>query len=1733
MADDLIESADDDDEEEDEEDDGNEKAKMSGLLRSLMLNCLSAKTPVALLHGLERQGNRMMAFCSGTENFHYKIHANVERVLSAALEEDEDEEEEDESFMKEFEAFSKKAKDKKLLREGSELRAFLAVRFAKQTIPKLAGQNKQTVELMQLVVKVLVLEEVMLQQIPLQHRCFETIEASDWKFMETVSNGLERFLGILGTDLGNFMKAGSLDKFDVVVSDLFDGRLYRHLFHIVVEQGLSENKKEVLEKFFGFQKWIIEIIKFMWSESGAKDGFFPIKMGGLVDLDGISPPEMPDPRKPLSKPQIQKNSSDLLQYLMADEQFATLQIVDAEDAQDGQELWETHNWGRGAAVSTVDMEQKMEDNKAEAEFKRRQAQKKKITAYDIEFQRKFALKRRQQALRALHTYSKSLTGSDKMHPPIIMAEKKEEVKKEEKKEEKISKKHQELLHQRHLEATAKLKENDASQYKSWEKQIDSFADIIDPAKMEKELLDLLLGFQRVVDTFAGFPAVCNSFKTHEMQAKVLLKIIKNVKAGLKKMQPSKLPDQQAQVKSLVIYCFCLAEETYKAYKSEVDGKNIKLLQEFLQCIGFPSTAKRIFEAWKEYQIKDFESKFAFEPPERDGKDAKGGKDDKKGKKDDKKDAKKDDKKDKKDKKDDKKDKKDSKKDDKDDKKAPTSKEEVESDCQQYLSKKQDEVYWAPSGEDAEDEAGFQLKYMGPYMERTTGTAKDDHDPPRVHFRPDKWQKDLLDIVDANESALVLAPTASGKTFICYYVMDKVLRADNDGVAVYVAPSKALVNQVSAEVYARFSSKTYPAHSKNELLGVFLREYNSAGGVFEEGKWKQCQVLVTIPHILELILLSNCHQDWVKRLRWVVFDEVHCIGQQESGTQWEHTMQMIPCPFLALSATVANPASFHQWNADVAKLKGTPKVHFVQHKERWNDLYKHVFLKKELRPVHPFCCLLEEAVREDGFASDFTMTPSEVYELYNACVRILGKQTKVFEELKPAKFFSNVTAGYLTKKVVIQWEGQMKCDIEKLMKEGTITSELFHEILSALGRRELEEVDDKEDGVTSKGPSYMQPAVIFDLCKKLDKSQNLPAIIFNFHRTEINQMLKGLCEEMLNLQRHKYYGTEEAEYRTKEIMKRRWADYERKHKQWEAAQKQGKSQKSAGGGEEISGEGKEGRSGKQEVEEFDDDKEDEPIPPTDIAEDIDPEFTFHSPKALGQWQEDIEEMFKELHFQKTPKYLVDALRRGIGMHHEGCKTKYREKVEVLFRRGFLRVVFATGTLGLGINMPCRSTVFCGDSLELTSLMFRQMSGRAGRRGFDLQGQVIFMDLPFAKMQRLVSSELPILAGLFKLSATNILRCLQEWHNLDEQMALLEQEGGKTQVARSKKDIATCLGATFKLPFFSREHADLQSEMVYFTRFSIEFLMKEQLLSESGMPRGLSGMVTHLFDIEPANFLLNRILLSGGLHDYLTKESKSVKKDVRSSHLTVKLAGILSFLMYRQRVPRIAPQKTIRKKHLPSAECPYLKPLPDKLLATVQAYNSEVFSLFQHFAWATASKRKLQGEDYELPYTRKAFVDAWDPRGEPFDKEPPFKDKYIGQIVRFRARSPLAAVAGVGDHFGHPFDLVNTVRPCLHLDPCSLPMLLPARPVTSMKEATIEPTSSYIVDFLLHGKLKNLWNDNRINATEAYKKVSGFNMTLKMMVGAMEKFVTTQDADKDIVLVTLKALMDEIKERLSSA
>ena len=182
---------------------------------------------------------------------------------------------------------------------------------------------------------------------------------------------------------------------------------------------------------------------------------------------------------------------------------------------------------------------------------------------------------------------------------------------------------------------------------------------------------------------------------------------------------------------------------------------------------------------------------------------------------------------------------------------------------------------------------FQLRYYGPYMSRNMDSRPDD----RVPFEPDGWQRAVLDEVDADNSVFVVAPTSSGKTFISFYAMEQVLRRDDSSVLVYLAPTKALVNQIAAEIQARFSKK-YPRTARS-TWAIHTRDYRVNDPV-------SCQILVTVPHILQIMLLAPENaRSWSTRVKRIIFDEVHCIGQADDGLVWEQLLLLSPCPIIAL------------------------------------------------------------------------------------------------------------------------------------------------------------------------------------------------------------------------------------------------------------------------------------------------------------------------------------------------------------------------------------------------------------------------------------------------------------------------------------------------------------------------------------------------------------------------------------------------------------------------------------------------------------------------------------------------------------------------------------------------------------------------------------------------------------------------------------------------------------------
>lgn len=105
-------------------------------------------------------------------------------------------------------------------------------------------------------------------------------------------------------------------------------------------------------------------------------------------------------------------------------------------------------------------------------------------------------------------------------------------------------------------------------------------------------------------------------------------------------------------------------------------------------------------------------------------------------------------------------------------------------------------------------------------------------------------------------------------------------------------------------------------------------------------------------------------------------------------------------------------------------------------------------------------------------------------------------------------------------------------------------------------------------------------------------------------------------------------------------------------------------------------------------------------------------------------------------EKLPQYhmLRSLVEKGLAYHHSGLVPMLKEIIEILFSKGFIKVLFATETFAVGINMPTKTAVFvgvkkydeqCQDMRVLTTAEYLQMAGRAGRRGLDTMGTVIYL------------------------------------------------------------------------------------------------------------------------------------------------------------------------------------------------------------------------------------------------------------------------------------------------------------------------------------------------------------------------------------------------------------------------
>lgn len=187
---------------------------------------------------------------------------------------------------------------------------------------------------------------------------------------------------------------------------------------------------------------------------------------------------------------------------------------------------------------------------------------------------------------------------------------------------------------------------------------------------------------------------------------------------------------------------------------------------------------------------------------------------------------------------------------------------------------------------------------------------------------DQFQEDSIKAIEKKFSVVVSAPTGSGKTLIADYIIEK--HKDDQKKIIYTAPIKALSNQKYKEFSAEYGEGKVGLMTGDLVINP------------------QAKIIVMTTEIYRNMVVS--HDEEIKKVVYVVFDEIHYINDVERGYIWEESIIYSPesVRFLCLSATIPNAEEFSHW---IQAIKKHPVKTIVVAKR--NVPLKHLFFDQEL------------------------------------------------------------------------------------------------------------------------------------------------------------------------------------------------------------------------------------------------------------------------------------------------------------------------------------------------------------------------------------------------------------------------------------------------------------------------------------------------------------------------------------------------------------------------------------------------------------------------------------------------------------------------------------------------------------------------------------------------------------------------------------------------------------------
>jgi len=581
---------------------------------------------------------------------------------------------------------------------------------------------------------------------------------------------------------------------------------------------------------------------------------------------------------------------------------------------------------------------------------------------------------------------------------------------------------------------------------------------------------------------------------------------------------------------------------------------------------------------------------------------------------------------------------------------------------------------------------------------------------------DNWQIDIISDIRSKKSVLVKAPTSAGKTFVAMAVgliHNKIL---------YVCPAKPVAYQVGSG----FIKMGYKVHYLVENMGHLTHD-------------SRTNIFVGTPDIIEKYL-PKIGTDF----DYAVFDEIHNLNESIS---YENIIKLVKCNFLALSATIENI----DYLSDIfQRIHPHKEIKYVEYKKRFINQQRWVY-NDQLSKVHPIVCLDPSDFKS---FQNISFTPSDCIVLYEFIEEELDDEGLV-ERLSPDTYFK--TDKLLTLDDTKEYEQFLKDQLEELyiMKPELIQTiiDKFKSKVSKPVKSDLSDIipffkECKKKDLLPMLYFHTEERISYEIAMKVYQDlQDQEEYNYPFHYVILKKK-EELYKKYID-KREVYSGsikikTKDAQYEKGEKMNK----YDKMEREKYISDVSSFYEKCIYKGQHLENTKVVLTNLKKELSEF--------IGNPDFrSQDI---FKKHSSYCFSRGEpmsgQEIKNIRREIKkaIGSTISYenpVFQLLKRGIGLYIASMPDEYNWILQRLMSEKKLGIVISDRTLCLGIDLPIRSVTLSGyKNPNYTTSDYLQMSGRAGRRGHDNQGNIIFhgqnnyIEMMKGNLPRLVGSSVKL-------------------------------------------------------------------------------------------------------------------------------------------------------------------------------------------------------------------------------------------------------------------------------------------------------------------------------------------------------------------------------------------------------